>query len=135
MHTNKSTSLVDEKTLENQRQLLTKFGYTIQSHFVGTHGEGWWALLPGEKEFFDNAGEPHKQNYSGFFNSETDLLEEVSGFIEIKRSEEIKTEYLSSGCQASDATDSINKLMGECASLFESDQHAWEFLIKETHID
>lgn len=52
---------------------------------------------------------------------------------EFKRSEEIKAEYLSSGCQAVDVDEAVNKLMVECGSLFESDRHAWSFLMEEAH--
>lgn len=115
-----------------QRELLAKFGYTIQSNLVGCTGESWWALLPGESHFQDDSGDPHKQNYVGFFSSEDALLDEVSGDLEFKRSEQIKSEYLASGCQSSDLDDAVDKLMNECVSLFENDSSACLFLLGNT---
>ena len=54
---------------------------------------------------------------------------------EFKRSDEIQAEYLASGCQASDVDTAIDKLMTECGSLFETDRHAWSFLMDEPHED
>ena len=54
---------------------------------------------------------------------------------EFSRSDEIKAEYLSSGCQASDVYEAFGKLMAECGSLFENDRHAWSFLMEESHED
>jgi predicted RNA-binding Zn-ribbon protein involved in translation (DUF1610 family) len=51
------------------------------------------------------------------------------------RSEEIKSEYLESGCQASDVDHAVLQLMEECGELFEDDEAAWNFLMEETHKD
>ena len=45
------------------------------------------------------------------------------------KSEAIKAEYLSSGCQASDVDAAIERLMAECGELFQDNRAAWEFLI------
>ena len=67
---------INEPDRDAQRKLLKEFGYTIQ-----LHGEsGWIALLPGETEFLDDG--KGVQNYSGFFSSEDDLLNEISSDIE-----------------------------------------------------
>lgn len=51
----------------------------------------------------------------------------------IARTEEIKAEYLASGCQASDVDEAVRKLMAECGDLFEDDRAAWSFLMEEPH--
>lgn len=51
------------------------------------------------------------------------------------KSEEIKAEYLASGCQASDVDAAVERLMAECGELFEHDRAAWEFLMEEPHED
>lgn len=50
-----------------------------------------------------------------------------------ERSDQIKSEYLASGCQASDVDEAIEKLMGECGELFADDVSAWEFLMEEEY--
>jgi hypothetical protein len=51
------------------------------------------------------------------------------------RSDEIKSEYLKSGCQASDVDQAVLQLMEECGELFEDSEAAWNFLMEETHKD
>lgn len=48
-------------------------------------------------------------------------------------SETIKSEYLASGCQASDVDTAVGRLMAECGALFENDRAAWEFIMEEAH--
>ena len=122
--------MTEEQKRNQQRKLLADFGYTIQSDNAECIGALWWALLPGETELFDDDGDPPKQNYLGFFSNENDLLDEISGDLELERSDQIKKEYLSSGCQQSDVADAVNKLMAECASLFEDDDMALAFLME-----
>lgn len=49
------------------------------------------------------------------------------------RADAIKSEYLASGCQSCDVDEAVQKLMAECGDLFESAEHAWSFLMEETH--
>ena len=51
------------------------------------------------------------------------------------KSDEIKSTYLSSGCQASDVDFAIEKLMSECGPIFKDYRAAWEFLMEEVHED
>ncbi len=54
-------------------------GWKVQSN---GSDDGWYALMPGETEFFDNLEQheadpenvPHRQNYLGFFSSREDAL-------------------------------------------------------------
>ena len=48
-------------------------------------------------------------------------------------SDRIKAEYLTSGCQASDVDWAVGELMAHCGELFETPEHAWSFLMEETH--
>lgn len=50
-----------------------------------------------------------------------------------KLSDEIKQEYLNSGCQSSDVDIAINRLLNECGELFADGDAAWEFLMEEPH--
>lgn len=47
------------------------------------------------------------------------------------RSEEIKADYLASGCQRSDLDEAVNRLVGECGDLFSDEEAAWRFLMEE----
>lgn len=132
-HSDSSCTAAELAKREKQRKLLRHFGYTIQLHCIGTNHEVWVVLLPGEKEFFDDGGDPPKQNYLGFFSREEDLLDEIAADLEFKRTEQIKAEYLASGCQACDVDEAVRKLMDECESLFENDRFAWSFLMEEAH--
>jgi hypothetical protein len=49
------------------------------------------------------------------------------------KSEKIKARYLESGMQASDVDNAVNQLLADCSELFESGEHAWTFLMEETH--
>jgi hypothetical protein len=49
------------------------------------------------------------------------------------KSEEIKAEYLSSGCQSSDVDHAVRRLVDECGQLFENGDTAWSFLMEELH--
>lgn len=49
------------------------------------------------------------------------------------RSEEIKEEYLNSGCEASDANEAVLRLMVECGELFEDNEAAYGFLMQGLH--
>lgn len=49
------------------------------------------------------------------------------------RSDEIKADYLDSGCQARDVDEAVERLMAECGALFENDRAAWSFLMEEPH--
>lgn len=49
------------------------------------------------------------------------------------RADEIKAEYLASGCQASDVDEAVSRLMDECGELFSDDRAAWSFLMEEKH--
>lgn len=63
------------------------------------------------------------------------LTESQGGDPEFARSEEIKAEYLASGCQSSDVDEAVEKLMRDCKSLFSDDTYAWSFLMEEPHED
>ncbi|MDQ1326457.1 MAG: hypothetical protein QG564_1582 [Campylobacterota bacterium] len=56
----------------------------------------------------------------------------ASDFV-FERSDQIKAEYLASGCQASDVDEAIEKLMSECGEIFADDVAAWEFLMEEEY--
>ena len=62
---------------EFRRQVVQAAGYTVCGQKGFTRNvECWYALLPGEKNFFDD-GEGG-QNYLGLFCSESDLLDDIS---------------------------------------------------------
>lgn len=61
-----------EHAYMRKQELAEKAGFTIVDNGTGC---GWYALLPGQKEFHDD-GEGG-QNYLGFFSSREDLLDEV----------------------------------------------------------
>lgn len=67
-------------TNQEKRDAIMANGYTI----CNGSPTCWYALLPGETQFFDNIEEveknpevAHEQNYLGIFSSEQDLLDEV----------------------------------------------------------
>lgn len=71
---NTISAYIHKQTLHEQeamRERIVAAGYTIHQTETG----GWYALLPGEKEFIHDGD---KMNYLGFFSTEKDLLEEVS---------------------------------------------------------
>lgn len=88
-------------------------------------------------------------NQPGFFEAVEDIVKAASqtlDYVEVPdegegpdpvfaRSEEIKAEYLASGCQASDVDEAVEKLMSCCGELFQDDRAAWEFLMEEPHED
>ena len=113
---------------EKQREVIAKAGYNIQKNVIN----GWYALLPGEFEFFGGDDEDTNHNYLGFFSSEQELLDEVSFEAEVAISKKIKATYLGSGCQRSDLDRAISSLMDECESMFEKEEDAMSFLMEES---
>lgn len=84
-HAGAEVDLPEEVVRMMQQSQVRQQGYKICSHGTGTLGEGWYALLPGETEFYDNAdaveADPtltHQQNYLGFFSREEDLLDDLA---------------------------------------------------------
>lgn len=88
-------------------------------------------------------------NQPGFYDAVAELVNaacQTMDYVEVPepndgydpvfaRSEEIKAEYLASGCQASDVDEAVEKLMACCGELFQDDRAAWEFLMEEPHED
>jgi len=52
-----------------------------------------------------------------------------------ERSDCIKAEYLSSGCQRSDLEEALSRLLAECGDLFESEESAMAFLMEVNEMD
>lgn len=54
----------------------------------------------------------------------------------LMRSDTIRSEYLASGCQRSDAEDAVRRLMDDCGDLFDCEDHAWGFLMEvDGHVE
>lgn len=115
---------VDYKAAAAEQQQIWRDRYKVS--VFGSGAEYEWSVAAREAMTADDG------RASLHFTQEQ---QERCGSAMIVRAEQIKSVYLSSGCQAADVDHAVEQLMKECAPLFQAQHSAWEFVNEETHED